>query len=206
MSGCEDRLVIGMPAGSLASASRGGNLVSLLEQAGFKAKGYQDGGPSQFTTVPFLYGWDGRPQEFGCQLGLSELDAAIAGDDWIRERQLELRYEFGQEVELERILPLNRGQVRLVGIVDKEDSHPDTEAFLRDHFSRKRLLTIATEMPYTALEWIVQAMRKGGFEPSLMQHSVQKYKTPPKIDEGVVVYIRTDARFAKDGLTADVVA
>ena len=25
-------------------------------------------------------------------------------------------------------------------------------------------------------------------------------------DEGVVVYIRTDARFAKDGLTADIVA
>jgi len=32
---------------------------------------------------PFLVGWDGRPQEFGAQLGLGEVDVAIAGDDWV---------------------------------------------------------------------------------------------------------------------------
>jgi ATP phosphoribosyltransferase len=184
----DERLVIGMPAGSLASASRGGNLVSLLEQAGFRAKGYQDGGPTSFPSASFFFGWDGRPQEFGCQLGLSELDVAIAGDDWIRERQLELRYEYGQEAELRRILPLNRGQVRLVGIVDKEDGHADAASFLRDHFARARLLTLATEMPYTALDWILAAMERAGIDPALRRHSVQKYKTPPRIDEGVVVY------------------
>jgi ATP phosphoribosyltransferase len=184
----EKKLVIGMPAGSLATASRGGNLVALLEQAGFKTKGYQDGGPSSFTTLPFFFGWDGRPQEFGCQLGLSELDVAIAGDDWIRERQLELRYEYRTETELKRVLPLNRGGVRLVGIVDKSDSHADTLSFLKDHFRQKCLLTVATEMPYTALEWIVSTMRQAGFDPKLMKHSVQKYKTPPKIEEGIVIY------------------
>jgi len=184
----DKRLVIGMPAGSLASASRGGNLVTLLEQAGFKAKGYQDGGPTSFPSAPFFFGWDGRPQEFGCQLGLAELDVAIAGDDWIRERKLELRYEYGKDIELERILPLNRGQVRLVGIVDKEDGHQDTASFLKDHFSKKSLLVIATEMPYTALDWILSAMEKAGIDPSLRKHSVQKYKTPPKIEKGVVVY------------------
>jgi ATP phosphoribosyltransferase len=183
-----ERLVIGMPAGSLASASRGGNLVSLLEQAGFKTKGYQDGGPTSFPSAAFFFGWDGRPQEFGCQLGLSELDVAIAGDDWIRERQLELRYEYGKSIDLKRILPLNRGQVRLVGIVDREDEHPDTAAFLKDHFSRKRLLVIATEMPYTALDWILGAMEGAAVDPALRRYSVQKYKTPPRIGEGVVVY------------------
>jgi ATP phosphoribosyltransferase len=184
----DNRLIIGMPAGSLATATRGGNLISLLEQAGFKTKGYQDGGPSSFTTIPFFFGWDGRPQEFGCQLGLSELDVAIAGDDWIRERQLELQYGFGKSIELKRVLPLNRGQVRLVGIVDKADMHADTASFLKDHFSKNKLLSLATEMPYTALEWILSTMKKNGFDPALMKYSVQKYKTPPLIDSGVLVY------------------
>ncbi len=184
----DTKLIIGMPAGSLASASRGGNLITLLEQAGFKSKGYQDGGPSTFPTIPYFFGWDGRPQEFGCQLGLSELDVAIAGDDWIRERQLELSYEFGKQIGLERLLPLNRGQVRLVGIVDAADKHADTLSFLRDHFSKRKLLTIATEMPYTALDWILCAMKDQGFDPALMKHSVQKYKTPPRIESGVLIY------------------
>ena len=93
----DDVLRIGMPAGSLADPNRGGNLVQLLEQSGFRTSGYQSGGPSKFTTVNFLYGWDGRPQEFATQLGIGELDVAIAGDDWIRERVLELKYEYGQD-------------------------------------------------------------------------------------------------------------
>ena len=82
------QLIIGMPAGSLANPTRGGNLVSLLEKAGFRTKGYESGGPSRFLTTGYLFGWDGRPQEFGSQLGIGELDVAIAGDDWIREYDL----------------------------------------------------------------------------------------------------------------------
>ena len=77
----EEKLVIGMPAGSLANPTRGGNLVDLLAKAGFPAKGYDAGGPTSFTSVNFLFGWDGRPQEFGPQLALNELDVAITGDD-----------------------------------------------------------------------------------------------------------------------------
>ena len=110
-------LKIGMPAGSLADPNRGGNLIKLLEQAGFKIAGYDTGGPSRFTSVSYLYGWDGRPQEFATQLAIGELDVAIAGDDWIRERVLELRYEYGKEVDLRRAMSLQRGSVRLVGII-----------------------------------------------------------------------------------------
>jgi len=99
-------LKIGMPAGSLADPNRGGNLIKLLEQAGFKIAGYETGGPSRFTTVNYLYGWDGRPQEFATQLAIGELDVAIAGDDWIRERVLELHYEYGKEVEIRRVMSL----------------------------------------------------------------------------------------------------
>src|SRR5512144_444843 len=113
----QHKLTIGMPAGSLASPGRGGNLIDLLEKAGFKTKGYDAGGPSNFTTVNFLYGWDGRPQEFGSQLGIGELDVAIAGDDWIQERILEMRIDHGVDIALERVMTLNRGEVQIVGIV-----------------------------------------------------------------------------------------
>src|SRR5512146_1697520 len=109
-------LKIGMPAGSLANAQRGGNLVDLLTAAGFRTSGYDKGGPTRFTTNNLLFGWDGRPQEFGSQLELGELDVAIAGDDWIQERVLEMRLEYGVDVRLERVLTLNRGEVQLVGI------------------------------------------------------------------------------------------
>ena len=56
----ETQLVIGMPAGSLANPNRGGNLISLLDNAGFKTKGYENGGPTTFATTNFLFGW-GRP-------------------------------------------------------------------------------------------------------------------------------------------------
>jgi ATP phosphoribosyltransferase len=198
----EDRLIIGMPAGSLANPGRGGNLIALLEQAGFKTKGYEDGGPSSFPSIPFFVGWDGRPQEFGCQLGLSELDVAIAGDDWIRERQLELKYEFKQEIGLMRVLPLNRGNVRLVGIVDASSPHTTTIDFLKDFFKNKKLLTVATEMPYTALEWIISTMKKAGMGDEFQQYSVQKYKTPSRIEKGILIYEtwgKTESKIKNEG-------
>src|SRR5512146_3409960 len=124
------QLKSGLPAGSLASASRGGNLIDLLAAAGFRPTGYDKGGPTKFTTNNLLFGWDGRPQEFGAQLEIGELDVAIAGDDWIRERVLEMKLEYGVDVQLERVLTLNRGEVQLVGIV-AESGFKSTGDFLR---------------------------------------------------------------------------
>ena len=90
----DDKLVIGLPAGSLADPNRGGSLIRFLKDAGFATKGYDAGGPSTFPQMSFLVGWDGRPQEFGAQLAIGEVDIAIGGDDWIRERQLEFKYEY----------------------------------------------------------------------------------------------------------------
>src|SRR5512146_760940 len=134
-------LKIGMPAGSLASASRGGNLVDLLAAAGFRTSGYDKGGPTRFTSNALLFGWDGRPQEFGSQLEVGELDVAIAGDDWIKERQLAMKLEYGVEVNLERVMTLNRGEVQLVGIV-ADPAFTTTEEFLRSVVAREPLLTV----------------------------------------------------------------
>jgi ATP phosphoribosyltransferase len=181
------QLKIGMPAGSLASASRGGNLVDLLATAGFRTSGYDKGGPTKFTGINYLFGWDGRPQEFGAQLEIGELDVAIAGDDWIKERVLEMKIEHGVEIRLDRVMTLNRGEVQLVGIV-ADPAFGSTEAFLRSVAPKKPLLVVASEMPYLALDWIQRSLAAVGLAEQFRAHSVQKYKTPPKIQKGVLVY------------------
>ena len=181
------KLKIGMPAGSLASASRGGNLIDLLAAAGFRTSGYDKGGPTQFTGTNLLFGWDGRPQEFGAQLEIGELDVAIAGDDWIRERQIEMKLEYGVDVRLERVMALNRGEVQLVGIV-ADGSHATTEDYLRAIAPRTPLLRVASEMPYLALDWLQRKLTAVGLGERYAAYAVQKYKTPPKIQSGIVVY------------------
>jgi ATP phosphoribosyltransferase len=181
------QLKIGMPAGSLASASRGGNLVDLLAAAGFRTSGYDKGGPTKFTGTNLLFGWDGRPQEFGAQLEIGELDVAIAGDDWIQERVLEMRIEHGVDISLERVMTLNRGEVQLVGIV-ADGSFRTTEAFLSAVAPGKPLLVCASEMPYLALDWLRRKLAAVGLADRFRAHSVQKYKTPPRIPQGILVY------------------
>ncbi len=195
-------LTIGMPAGSLANPNRGGNLINLLDNAGFKTRGYENGGPTTFQTVNFLFGWDGRPQEFGSQMMLGELDVAIAGDDWIHERIVELRIEYGKNLDLEKVLSLQRGGVRIVGITDESDSSDNIEDRLRVLTAEKKLITVVSEMPYMAIEWLQSALKKIGKYDEYSAWSVQKYKTPPKNDTGIVVYEtwgKTEAKVKNGG-------
>lgn len=182
------KLTIGMPAGSLANPTRGGNLIKLLEDSGFKTSGYEAGGPSVFKTVNFLYGWDGRPQEFSSQLALEELDVAIAGDDWIEERILEFKLEYNTQIDLQRVLPLNRGGVKLVGIVKGDTELDTTEAYLNDLTEKQDLIVVATEMPYLALNWVRGILQKIDKLDEFNDFSVQKYKSPSKISKGVLIY------------------
>jgi len=183
----EKVLKIGMPAGSLADPNRGGNLVNLLINSGFNVSGYAQGGPTKFTSVNFLFGWDGRPQEFGSQLEFNEIDVAIAGDDWIRERVMEMKLEYGKEVRLERVLALNRGGVKLVGIV-ASDEFDSIEDFLRNLCSQKKLITVVSEIPYLTLDWLRTKLDAIGLLNEYQSFSVQKYKTPSKIESGIVIY------------------
>lgn len=183
----ESKLIIGMPAGSLADPNRGGSLVNLLKGAGFHAKGYDQGGPTSFPLNTFLMGWDGRPQEFGSQLGIGEIDIAISGRDWIRERVLEMKYEFGQEIDVQTVMSLERGHVRIV-IINDDDQGRDCDLWLQELLSAKPLVTMVSEMPYLALEWFEKKAKGLGFGESHGKFSVQKFRTPPKIDTGLVIY------------------
>jgi len=199
--GAETQLIIGMPAGSLADPKRGGSLVTLLKNAGFPTRGYESGGPTTFTTVNFLFGWDGRPQEFGSQLDLGELDLAIAGDDWVTERRLELQIEYGQTCNIERVMPLNRGAVRIVGITADPNIENAGQA-LKKILAHKDRVTVVTEMPYLALDWVRRSVIAAGYGEEYTKWSVQKYRTPPRIDKGIIVYEtwgKTEAKVKNGG-------
>jgi len=198
-----DKLVIGMPAGSLADPNRGGNLIALLKAAGFPAKGYEQGGPTKFPLDGMLVGWDGRPQEFGSQLALGELDVAIAGDDWVRERVLEYKYAYQQEIQLEKVLSLKRGHVRIVVINNPLEAGQSFDAWLSDLLKRKALVSMVSEMPYLALDWFQQKIATLGFSDSHSAFSVQKYRTPPQIDKGILIYEawgKTEAKVVNGGV------
>jgi ATP phosphoribosyltransferase len=195
------KLIIGMPAGSLANPKRGGNLIQLLNHAGFETKGYDAGGPTQFKTLNFLFGWDGRPQEFGSQLEINELDVAIAGSDWIKERVLELKLEYNTETDIEEVLSLNRGGVRIVGIARPDCANNATEIF-KTLCTKQEIITIVAEMPYLALNWAQEKLKEIGKFQEFSAFSVQKYKTPPKINKGVVIYEtwgKTEAKVKNGG-------
>ncbi len=198
----ENQLIIGMPAGSLANPNRGGNLIALLDNAGFKTTGYQSGGPSKFVTNNFIFGWDGRPQEFGSQLGINELDVAIAGNDWIQERIIEMKLEYGIDVKLEKALSLQRGAVRIVGIVSPGSDFNTIDSFIDELTSHKKLIIIVSEMPYLALNWMQLILKRIGKAEQYQQFSVQKYKTPSKIKEGIIIYEtwgKTEAKVKNGG-------
>lgn len=184
----EEKLVIGLPAGSLADPNRGGSLTEVLKRAGFPTKGYEQGGPSSFPLSAFLMGWDGRPQEFGSQLAIGEIDLAIGGRDWIRERQLEFRYEYNREIELTYVMSLGRGSVRIVIIASAQDGEQEVDHFLRRLLEQKPLVTMVSELPYMAYDWFRRKAESLGFGESHKDFSIQKFKTPPKIGRGLVVY------------------
>jgi ATP phosphoribosyltransferase len=183
-----EKLIIGMPAGSLANPNRGGNLITLLKSAGFPTKGYDQGGPTSFPLNSVLVGWDGRPQEFGAQLALGEVDIAIGGDDWMRERCLELQYEYGEQVELEKIQSLGRGGVRIVVINRPLEDGQDFDDWFKSLLAANPLVSMVSEMPYLAIDWFKKKAASLGFGESHSAFSVQKFKTPPKIETGLVVY------------------
>jgi len=184
----KEQLVIAMPAGSLANPSRGGNLIDLLKAAGFPTKGYDQGGPTKFPLNAMLLGWDGRPQEFGSQLAIGEVDIAIGGDDWVRERVLEFKYEYNQEIELEKVLSMERGHVRIVIINNPIEDGKSFDEWFAALLQNNPLVSMVSEMPYLALHWFRQKIEALGFGDSHQGFSVQKFKTPPKIDSGIVIY------------------
>ena len=99
------------------------------------------------------------------------------------------------------MLSLNRGGVRLVGIVNPSGLNT-TEAVLEKLCAEKKLITVVAEMPYLALNWIQDKLRAIGKFEEYRDFSVQKYKTPSRIQKGVLIYEtwgKTEAKVKNGG-------
>ena len=128
---------------------------------------------------------------------------AIAGDDWIRERVLELKYEYGQDIELRRVMSLRRGQ-RAPGGHRRSPTRnsPSAVEFFKELAGRKPLITAVAEMPYLALEWIVRRLKDAGVDKRFGKFSVQKYTRRRRSTRGVLIYEtwgKTEAKVKNGG-------
>ena len=65
---------------------------------------------------------------------------------------------------------------------------PDPDAWLTALLKERPLVTVVSEMPYITLDWFLAKIEKLGFAESHGAYAVQKFKTPPKIDKGIVIY------------------
>ena len=113
-----------------------------------------------------------------------------------------MKLEYGTEVYLERVLKLNRGGVKIVGIVDT-DKFDTVEDFLTNLCLQKKLITVVSEMPYLALDWLRTKLESIGVLDRFQAFSVQKYKTPSKIESGIVIYEpwgKTEAKIKNGGV------
>ena len=84
------------------------------------------------------------------------------------------------------MLSLERGAVRIVIIAGGVSESCD--AWLKGLLTKKPRVTMVSEMPYLALEWFQGKAKALGFGESHRAYSVQKFKTPPRVDSGIVIY------------------
>ena len=92
------------------------------------------------------------------------------------------------KVTLKKVLSLKRGGVRIVGIVKAEEASENTADYLRHLLRQKSLITVVAEMPYLALDWMRRELVSLGRQDLADSWAVQKYKTPPRIERGILIY------------------
>ena len=120
----------------------------------------------------------------------------------MQERILEMKMAYGIELAPEKVLSLHRGNINLVGIVDGSFPESTTEEFLANLIKRKDQITVVTELPYMALNWILGKLKKIGAPEKFQKWTIQKYKTPAKENCGIVIYEtwgKTEAKLKNGG-------
>jgi ATP phosphoribosyltransferase len=91
--------------------------------------------------------------------------------------------------------------VRIVGIAPKE-APDDVNDFFSQLCQTRSIITVVAEMPYLALNWVQEKLRTIGKFEEFSAFSVQKYKTPPKIQKGIIIYEtwgKTEAKVKNGG-------
>ncbi|KZX15929.1 ATP phosphoribosyltransferase [Methanobrevibacter filiformis] len=138
-----DKIILGLPKGSLNNVNRG-NTYQLFVDAGYDIKGYEPGNESYEISIvndleikAFLT----RPQSTPVELNRGMVDIAIVGEDWIREESV------NSDNSIMKLGDLNYGETRLIVAIPNTDPYKSLTDFFRKNKSRKTPILCFTEYP-----------------------------------------------------------
>lgn len=139
-----DKIVIGLPKGSLNNVNRG-NTYQLLVDAGYEVKGYEPGHESYEINIandPEIKAYLTRPQSAPVELNRKMVDIAIVGEDWVKEESVAYQDEF-----ISKIGNLDYGQTRLVVALPNSAPYQSLTEFFKANKDRKTPILCFTEYP-----------------------------------------------------------
>lgn len=139
-----EKIVLGLPKGSLNNVNRG-NTYQLFVDAGYEVKGYEPGKEENEINIsndPEIKAFLTRPQSAPVELNRGILDIAIVGEDWVREESVNVEGEL-----IRKVGDLNYGQTRLIVALPNEDPYESLTDFFRKNKDRKTPILCFTEYP-----------------------------------------------------------
>jgi len=139
-----EKIVLGLPKGSLNNVNRG-NTYKLFVDAGYEVKGYEPGRESNEIIIANdqeIKAFLSRPQSAPVELNRGMLDIAIIGEDWVMEESVNFK-----ESSIKKIGDLDYGQTRLVVAVPNEDPYESLTDFFLKNKDREKPILCFTEYP-----------------------------------------------------------
>src|SRR3989338_5247334 len=137
------QIKLGLPKGSLNTKGRG-DTQQVLVDAGYDVQGYEPGNESdkalKVVNDPEIFAYLTRPQSAPVELSLRFLDAAIIGEDWVREESIG-----NNKRRIRKIGDLDYGQTRLVIAVPNEKTYDSLSDFFKALKGRKKPILCFTE-------------------------------------------------------------
>jgi ATP phosphoribosyltransferase-like protein len=147
-----EKIVLGLPKGSLNNVNRG-NTHKLLIDAGYEVNGYEPGQESyeiNFINDPEIKAYLTRPQSAPVELNREMVDIAIIGEDWVREESVA-----GDEASINKIGDLDYGETRLVVAIPSQAPYESLTDFFRANKDRDKPILCFTEYPNLTREHIM---------------------------------------------------
>jgi ATP phosphoribosyltransferase len=139
----KERFALGLPKGSLNTPGRA-DTRDLFMRAGYEICGYESGKESDkklaITNDPDIQPFLIRPQTAPVELSEGMLDAAITGDDWIKEETI-----YSAESKIDKIGDLKYGKTTLVIAVPDNSDYASLSDFFRKLKERGNPIRCFTE-------------------------------------------------------------
>lgn len=184
-----EKIRLGLPKGSLNSIDRA-NTYQLFIEAGYDIQGYLPGSEKDdrllIKNEPEISLFLIRPQSAATELKIGFLDAAISGEDWMRET---LAYDSG----IKKVGTLEYAQASLVLAVLKNTPYSTIDELLLGFFRLKKPLILFSEYIYLAQK----TLRENKTYQRLYKNKMPKYFIR-NISQGENEWVKI---FYSDGLT-----